>query len=213
MNQNDQGADITEIRKQQQTLYDGESSGATPVSADTAAWLTEGTNASIPINHRKSSDGAILRVLVEAISSQNAARFEENSQDPLDTTPQHESGLIESNLNGAVQQSPFGTLIIPSQSEMSNGSATRLRQSITVQPHWRQTPRILIVEDDVVYRQLSSKILEKFGCVTETVDDAQGAIEKMNRTKYDLVLMDIFFGPSMDGSASLVISRFELIIL
>jgi osomolarity two-component system response regulator SKN7 len=41
--------------------------------------------------------------------------------------------------------------------------------------------------------------LEKFGCITETVEDAQGAVEKMNATKYDLVLMDIFFGPSMDG--------------
>jgi len=74
-----------------------------------------------------------------------------------------------------------------------------LRRSSTIKPHWTQTPRILVVEDDVVYRQLSSKFLEKFGCITETVEDAQGAVEKMNATKYDLVLMDIFFGPSMDG--------------
>jgi osomolarity two-component system response regulator SKN7 len=57
----------------------------------------------------------------------------------------------------------------------------------------------LVVEDDVVYRQLSSKFLEKFGCTIETVDSAQQAIERMNHVKYDLVLMDIFFGPSMDG--------------
>ena len=81
----------------------------------------------------------------------------------------------------------------------AQGNTVRMRRSTLVKPSWNKTPRILVVEDDVVYRQLSSKFLEKFGCVVETVVNASEAIEKMNSTKYDLVLMDIFFGPSMDG--------------
>ncbi|WVN86215.1 uncharacterized protein L203_101376 [Cryptococcus depauperatus CBS 7841] len=79
-----------------------------------------------------------------------------------------------------------------------------------LKPHWAQTPRILVVEDDVVYRTLSKKFLQKFGCETETVENAQGAVDRMNGTKYDLVLMDIFFGPNMDGrKATSLIRQFN----
>lgn len=197
--QEDQEDDVIEMPKQQHTHYDGEPLGVTPAFADTPAWLTEATTAAIPIYHRQSSDGAALRLMVEALGAQNGARFDGDSQDPLDSTPRPATGSKNNVLDDEAQQSPFGTLLIPPQSDSINDYAVRLRRSTTVMPHWTQTPRILVVEDDVVYRQLSSKFLEKFGCVTETVDDAQGAVEKMNRTKYDLVLMDIFFGPSMDG--------------
>lgn len=157
------------------------------------------------------------------IQPPSAVRFEE-TQDPLDTTPpqdrSQENGMLPPPLNSlapngdaavaaaagqnaVVEQSPFGTLVIPEGDhpavQAPEASSIRLRRSTVIKPHWTQTPRILVVEDDVVYRQLSSKFLEKFGCITETVEDAQGAVEKMNATKYDLVLMDIFFGPSMDG--------------
>lgn len=135
------------------------------------------------------------------------------------TVPVNPSVAAAAGIGATVQQSPFGTLVIPPTSALaaeqqpvaststasgsragnSNSTTVRLRRNPTVKSHWTQTPRILVVEDDVVYRQLSSKFLEKFGCVTETVEDAQGAVEKMNRTRYDLVLMDIFFGPNMDG--------------
>lgn len=232
-----------------QTLFDGEPLGMTPVFADTPAWLTENTSVPLSIYHRRSSDGGAMRIMMEALSSQpQEARFEDNTQDPLDTTRQQDQSATgqaqaaqdmagvqqlptqqqqqqpvqpvavdpavtaAAGANAVVQQSPFGTLVIPNGSgagiSASASSSTapaadanpiRLRRSSTIKPHWTQTPRILVVEDDVVYRQLSSKFLEKFGCITETVEDAQGAVEKMNATKYDLVLMDIFFGPSMDG--------------
>ena len=172
--------------------------GVTPIFADTPAWLTEATTAAIPMYHRKSSDGATLRLMVEALSNHSTVHYDDGTQDPLDPTPR-KAGLLADQGNGSGPPSPFGSLLLPPQTEISNDIAVRVRGSSTVQPHWTQTPRILVVEDDVVYRQLSSKFLEKFGCITDTVNDAQGAIEKMNRTKYDLVLMDIFFGPSMDG--------------
>jgi len=215
---------------QNQTLYDGEPLGMTPIFADTPAWLTDDTLAAMPIYHRRSTDGAAMRIMMEALApaQTNTVRFEEPTQDPLDTTPasnaqetpvpvasvsaiqdgtQNDDAVVAeaAGANAVVQQSPFGTLVLPNGNDTTarapavEGSAIRLRRSTTIKPHWTQTPRILVVEDDVVYRQLSSKFLEKFGCITETVEDAQGAVEKMNATKYDLVLMDIFFGPSMDG--------------
>lgn len=203
----DQGEDIIELPNPNQT-YNGEPvpTNMTPMFADTPAWLTEGTTAPINIYHRKSSDGLTLRLIVEALSGQQGVRFDD-TQDPLDTSPRPE----QDKKPVISQLSPFGTLNVPTTTSTSsdnqaetNTRSLPLRRS-TIRPHWTQQPRILVVEDDVVYRQLSSKFLEKFGCITETVENAQGAIDKMNRTKYDLVLMDIFFGPSMDGYVGLVL--------
>ncbi|ORY35476.1 HSF-type DNA-binding-domain-containing protein [Naematelia encephala] len=209
-----------------QTLYNGEPLDVTPMFAETPTWLTE--NAPLP---RKSSDGSTLRLMFEALSGQGQMRFD-TMPDPLDTsasasastsaqpdaivpstkTMAASSSATTATSTPAVQESPFGTLILPPQAApKTTPAALRLRRSTTLATHWTQTPRILVVEDDVVYRQLSSKFLEKFGCVTETVDDAQGAIERMNKTKYDLVLMDIFFGPSMDGrKATSLIRQFDI---
>lgn len=197
----------------------------TPIFAETPAWLndTTSTPAMLP---RGSIDGAALRGMMEALQTTaptSGLRFEE-AQDPLDMTkgqgenqdsiapdpaltslpPNGDAAVAAAaGLNAVVEQSPFGTLVIPPGDQPAIQAPAeaplRLRRSTVIKPHWTQTPRILVVEDDVVYRQLSSKFLEKFGCITETVEDAQGAVEKMNATKYDLVLMDIFFGPSMDG--------------
>jgi osomolarity two-component system response regulator SKN7 len=209
-----------------QTLYNGEPLEMTPMFADTSGWLPDGTPAPTGGIQRRSSDGSALRVVMEALNpASQAVRFEDG-QDPLDPSAQdnaqdssnQSAGMstapaittdgaavaAAAGANALVQQSPFGTLVIPNGNDAKptpavESNTIRLRRSTTIKPHWTQTPRILVVEDDVVYRQLSSKFLEKFGCITETVEDAQGAVEKMNATKYDLVLMDIFFGPSMDG--------------
>jgi osomolarity two-component system response regulator SKN7 len=154
------------------------------------------------MDHRKSSDGATIRRMVEALAQHN--RHNDDTQDPLDTSPR--PNTASNNYNPAansvdqtvMQQSPFGTLLIPPSAE-GPGTGFRLRRSTTIKPSWTHAPKILVVEDDVVYRQLSTKFLEKFGCQIETVENAQVAIERMNTTRYDLVLMDIFFGPHMDG--------------
>lgn len=102
-----------------------------------------------------------------------------------------------------------------SSSLASNGALTprsAAKESTMGKVSWTQAPRILVVEDDIVYRQLSSKFLQRFGCIVETAENAQQGIEKMNETKYDLVLMDIFFGPSMDGrKATSLIRQFDIL--
>ena len=49
--------------------------------------------------------------------------------------------------------------------------------------------RILLVEDDVVSRRLSSKFLQVSGCTIDVAVDGVGAVNKMNLEEYDLVLM------------------------
>jgi osomolarity two-component system response regulator SKN7 len=111
----------------------------------------------------------------------------------------------------SIRQSLFGALINPPEASGSTSvdladregrnpvENVQLRRSTTIRRHWNKAPRILVVDDQLVYRQLLSKFLGEFECITETVDNGQDATDKMNRTKYDLVLMDIFFGPSIDG--------------
>lgn len=200
-----------------------------PEFADTPAWLTEGVTVPMSIYHRKASDGAALRLMMNAMATRGQGNQSGEAGDPLLSNMDHGNDPSATNRlaeqSTSMQPSPFGSLVIPSASSNSStprgktkgkGSKAKTkgqlqslqsevtgdfprRRSSVIKPHWTKTPRILVVEDDMVYRQLSSKFLEKFGCVVETVENAQEAIAMINETKYDLVLMDIFFGPSMDG--------------
>ncbi|KAI0761396.1 CheY-like superfamily, partial [Irpex lacteus] len=76
-------------------------------------------------------------------------------------------------------------------------------------PVWTVPPKVLLVDDDVVCRRLSSKFLQVFGCFIDVAVDGIGAVNKMNLEKYDLVLMDIVM-PKLDGvSATSLIRQFD----
>lgn len=64
----------------------------------------------------------------------------------------------------------------------------RVRRSTYV-PGWAVPPRVLLVEDDLVSRRLSSKFLQVSGCEIGVAVDGLGAVNKMELEKYDLVLM------------------------
>ena len=87
-------------------------------------------------------------------------------------------------------------------------SVLRVRRSTYV-PGWAVPPRILLVDDDAVCRQLSSKFLQVSGCAIDVAVDGVNAVNKMNLEKYDLVLMDIVM-PNLDGvSATSLIREFD----
>ena len=99
-----------------------------------------------------------------------------------------------------VQPTPSKALITPGSSSTSSSSSSsavsggasgqklRVRRSTFV-PGWAVPPRVLLVDDDAVSRQLSSKFLKVFGCTTDVAVDGIAAVNKMNLEKYDLVLM------------------------
>ena len=58
--------------------------------------------------------------------------------------------------------------------------------------------RILVVDDDKNTRKLLKAVLENDGYEVVTVEDGKAALEMMNRTYIDLVVLDIMM-PNMDG--------------
>lgn len=59
-------------------------------------------------------------------------------------------------------------------------------------------PRILVVDDNLVNRQVASEILKKAGCIVDTAVNGQESIDKAATSEYDVILMDIQM-PDMDG--------------
>lgn len=59
-------------------------------------------------------------------------------------------------------------------------------------------PYILLVDDNLVNRQVAGEILKKSGCKVDLAVNGVKAIERVQAARYDLVLMDIQM-PDMDG--------------
>lgn len=73
---------------------------------------------------------------------------------------------------------------VPSQT-MPNSMNAKKKGGI----HWSVPPRVLLVDDDSVYRDLSGKLLQIIGCSIDLAKDGVEAIRKMGAEKYDLILM------------------------
>jgi len=65
-------------------------------------------------------------------------------------------------------------------------------------PGVRAAPRILLVEENPVNREVAVGMLESLGCKTDAAENGRLAIEAMDTSSYDAVLMDCQM-PVMDG--------------
>ena len=94
------------------------------------------------------------------------------------------------------------------------GAAVELRLAqalprVAVPPPQGGGPRVLLVEDNPVNREVAVGMLESLGCRIDTAENGWQAIEAMNNLAYDAVLMDCQM-PVMDGlSATAEIRRRE----
>ncbi len=59
-------------------------------------------------------------------------------------------------------------------------------------------PTLLIVDDILINRMLLSEIVKEIGCDYITANNGKEAIEQLNKSKFDIVLMDIEM-PVMNG--------------
>jgi PAS domain S-box-containing protein len=58
--------------------------------------------------------------------------------------------------------------------------------------------RVLLVEDNIINQVLAKKFISKWGATVDTAENGIVAIKKVNKNKYDIVLMDLQM-PVMDG--------------
>lgn len=71
-------------------------------------------------------------------------------------------------------------------------------ENVFVKQFTESSPRILLVDDNHINRNVASKILKKSGCEVVEADSGFAAIEKVQQGHYDLIFMDIQM-PDMDG--------------
>src|SRR5258708_2403675 len=71
------------------------------------------------------------------------------------------------------------------------------------------SPRILVVDDNKVIRELVTRQLAKLGAESETAVDGREALDKLSKSHFDVVFMDVQM-PEMDGiTATQEIRRIE----
>ena len=74
-----------------------------------------------------------------------------------------------------------------------------LRKNVRINNFFNDmVPRILVVDDNMVNRQVAGEILKKSGCHVDLAVNGQDAINKVSKTDYDIIFMDIQM-PDMDG--------------
>ena len=86
-------------------------------------------------------------------------------------------------------------------------SSAAVRSALTAQPllirratyipGWSVPPRVLLVEDDAVCRNLTTKFLQIFGCTIEVACDGVEAVNKMQSGVYDIVSVSLL-SPSQE---------------
>ncbi|KAI9261246.1 hypothetical protein EDC94DRAFT_694414 [Helicostylum pulchrum] len=75
------------------------------------------------------------------------------------------------------------------------------RKRKRIQQGWSVPPRVLLVDDDSIFRRLSTRLLQIAGCTIDVAVDGMEAVKKLGSGKYDLVLMDIMM-PRLDGMSA-----------
>ncbi|MFL5416065.1 MAG: response regulator [Myxococcales bacterium] len=63
------------------------------------------------------------------------------------------------------------------------------------------SPRVLVVEDNVINQRIAARLLQNLGCTVDVVANGKEAVEMIGDIAYDLVLMDVQM-PEMDGFAA-----------
>lgn len=76
----------------------------------------------------------------------------------------------------------------PEELYSNHTTATSLKRKMNI-AGWTVPPRVLLVDDDSVYRDLSGKLLQVIGCSIDLAKDGVEALRKMGLEKYDLILM------------------------
>jgi len=78
------------------------------------------------------------------------------------------------------------------------GSQSQLTDSELMLRQYHAGAKLLLVEDNPINREVALELLHAVGLAVDTAEDGRTAIEKIQNSAYDLVLMDVQM-PEMDG--------------
>lgn len=111
----------------------------------------------------------------------------------------------ENGIAGYLTKPVAGTELIDTVSAVLAGPAQPGRPSALITRHAiaesRRKLRILLAEDNPVNQEVAASMLRRRGHTVDVVGDGKDAVAAVQRTRYDVVLMDIQM-PEMDGRAA-----------
>lgn len=81
------------------------------------------------------------------------------------------------------------------------GADSRVLSGIMESPACRFVGRVLLVDDNPINRLIARQLLEKLGVQIDLAEDGAEALQKLDATRFDLVLMDCVM-PRLDGFAA-----------
>ncbi len=109
-----------------------------------------------------------------------------------------ESG-ISAYLTKPVRQSElFSTFIKVLEGERQDGTQSIITKYSIVSDTPQFDLTVLVAEDNTTNQEVAIAMLENFGCRVDLVENGKQVLEALNRTSYDLILMDCQM-PEMDG--------------
>jgi two-component system sensor histidine kinase/response regulator len=108
----------------------------------------------------------------------------------------------EAGINGFLQKpanpSSLSDVIMEAFGKGTSGGPRRGREDTVEGLDQIQGARILVAEDNEINQQVAQEILEGSGFVVEIAEDGQVALDMVQASEYDVILMDINM-PNMDG--------------
>ena len=97
-----------------------------------------------------------------------------------------------------VERSPCGGARFGFDLRLPAAAATITAAPAPAAPTPHETLHVLVVDDNATNRFVAAKVLELFGCTSESADNGQEALDRVQTVRFDLVLMDVKM-PVMDG--------------
>ncbi|RZJ32082.1 MAG: response regulator [Brevundimonas sp.] len=107
---------------------------------------------------------------------------------------------IVERMNGriGVARSPRGGARFAFDLRLPLAVAAAATEAAPAAPTPHETLHVLVVDDNATNRFVAAKVLELFGCTSETAENGQQAVERVQQARFDLILMDVKM-PVMDG--------------
>ena len=97
-----------------------------------------------------------------------------------------------------VERSPRGGARFSFDLRLPLTAADPATEEAAAAPTPHETLHVLVVDDNATNRFVAGKVLELFGCTSETAENGREAVDRVQQGRFDLVLMDVKM-PVMDG--------------